>query len=173
MHIEVTLVGLASLAGPVWGAAVLSDDSKFTVVSVGVRTIDQSNSFRLSSQLREQAVAQLWSQLSLSERSTVTHVVADGLVAFASPVRVTMSSTPPPLALQRATVERDRLMETYQARFPDWGFADHKGGDTPEHRHHILQRKAGTPVHRRSFAPLSRFARDSQAQRDQGRARKS
>lgn len=49
-----------------------------------------------------------------------------------------------------AKVTRDRLMERYHERFPDYGFARHKGYPTRAHRDAVL--KFGCcPIHRRSF----------------------
>jgi ribonuclease HII len=52
-----------------------------------------------------------------------------------------------------AKVTRDRLMVRYDAEFPGYGFAVHKGYPTPAHLD-ALRRLGPTPIHRRSFAPL-------------------
>jgi ribonuclease HII len=52
-----------------------------------------------------------------------------------------------------AKVTRDRMMCEYDARFPGYGFAQHKGYCTPEH--FVALRALGpSPIHRRSFAPV-------------------
>lgn len=49
-----------------------------------------------------------------------------------------------------AKVHRDRLMDHYDLKFPEYGFLNHKGYGTPEHYKSI--RKHGmTPIHRRLF----------------------
>lgn len=49
-----------------------------------------------------------------------------------------------------AKVHRDRLMDNYDLKFPQYGFLDHKGYGTPQHYKSI--RKYGmTPIHRRLF----------------------
>ncbi|HET6271598.1 MAG TPA: ribonuclease HII [Bacteroidota bacterium] len=49
-----------------------------------------------------------------------------------------------------AKVTRDRIMVGYDAVYPAYGFARHKGYATPEHREAIF--KLGySPIHRRSF----------------------
>jgi ribonuclease HII len=53
-----------------------------------------------------------------------------------------------------AKVTRDRMMLELDARFPEYGFARHKGYGTPEHLA-ALGRHGPCPIHRRSFA-LSR-----------------
>lgn len=52
-----------------------------------------------------------------------------------------------------AKVSRDRLMVALDARFPDYGFAGHKGYATPGHLA-ALQRLGPCAEHRRSFSPV-------------------
>lgn len=54
-----------------------------------------------------------------------------------------------------AKVARDRLMCELDARYPDYGFAQHKGYATPEHLA-ALDRFGPCREHRRSFAPVRR-----------------
>jgi ribonuclease HII len=50
-----------------------------------------------------------------------------------------------------AKVTRDRVMETWAARFPGYGFDRHKGYGTAAHRAAIA-RLGPSPIHRRTFA---------------------
>jgi ribonuclease HII len=52
-----------------------------------------------------------------------------------------------------AKVTRDRLMLDYDQRWPEYGFAAHKGYGTAAHLA-ALARHGPCPIHRRSFAPL-------------------
>ena len=52
-----------------------------------------------------------------------------------------------------AKVSRDRLMIEADARYPGYGFAQHKGYPTRDHMN-ALQRLGPTPIHRRNFAPV-------------------
>jgi ribonuclease HII len=52
-----------------------------------------------------------------------------------------------------AKVARDRLMVQLDTRFPDYGFAQHKGYGTPQHRQ-ALARLGPSPIHRMSWEPL-------------------
>jgi ribonuclease HII len=54
-----------------------------------------------------------------------------------------------------AKVTRDRLMREADARFPEYGFARHKGYATAEHLA-VLDRLGPCPLHRRSFAGVWR-----------------
>ena len=52
-----------------------------------------------------------------------------------------------------AKVTRDRLMEAWAVRYPEYGFAKHKGYPTKEHLA-MLQRYGPCPIHRMSFKPV-------------------
>lgn len=52
-----------------------------------------------------------------------------------------------------AKVERDRMMTTYEDRYPGYGFAQHKGYCTPSHLE-AVERLGPSPIHRTSFAPV-------------------
>ena len=55
-----------------------------------------------------------------------------------------------------AKVTRDRLMVDLESRFPGYGFAQHKGYGTPQHREALADLGA-CQVHRLSFEPLRRL----------------
>ena len=52
-----------------------------------------------------------------------------------------------------AKVERDRMMREWDAVFPEYGLASHKGYSTPRHLA-VLRQLGPTPLHRQSFAPV-------------------
>jgi ribonuclease HII len=52
-----------------------------------------------------------------------------------------------------AKVERDRMMCEWDAVFPQYGLASHKGYSTPKHLA-ALREFGPTPLHRQSFAPV-------------------
>ena len=52
-----------------------------------------------------------------------------------------------------AKVERDRMMCEWDAVFPEYGLASHKGYSTPKHVA-ALREFGPTPLHRQSFAPV-------------------
>lgn len=52
-----------------------------------------------------------------------------------------------------AKVHRDRLMDTLDIQFPEYGFKRHKGYGTKEHKKALAQH-GPCPCHRRSFAPV-------------------
>jgi ribonuclease HII len=53
-----------------------------------------------------------------------------------------------------AKVTRDRLMVQYDRVFPDYGFAKHKGYGTLLHME-MLRSKKATPIHRKTFKPVT------------------
>ena len=53
-----------------------------------------------------------------------------------------------------AKVTRDREMIALDQKYPDYGFAQHKGYPTPQHRQ-ALATQGPTPHHRQSFAPVT------------------
>ena len=53
-----------------------------------------------------------------------------------------------------AKVTRDRYMHRAEERHPGWGFAEHVGYSTPEHREAIVA-KGVSPLHRMSFQSLA------------------
>lgn len=56
-----------------------------------------------------------------------------------------------------AKVQRDACMREWDAIFPQYGLARHKGYDTPEHQR-ALEQHGPTPLHRLSFEPVRRRA---------------
>lgn len=53
-----------------------------------------------------------------------------------------------------AKVTRDRIMLEYHKQYPEYGFNRHKGYATREHLE-ALRRLGPSPIHRRSFSPVS------------------
>jgi ribonuclease HII len=55
-----------------------------------------------------------------------------------------------------AKVQRDRLMVDLAKQYPGYGFEIHKGYPTPKHLD-ALRKLGASPVHRRSFGPVSQL----------------
>lgn len=58
-----------------------------------------------------------------------------------------------------AKVTRDRIMDRYQALYPSFSFAQHKGYPTPTHLSE-LKLHGPTEIHRRSFKPVADLVED-------------
>jgi ribonuclease HII len=54
-----------------------------------------------------------------------------------------------------AKVTRDRLMREYDAQFPQYGFAEHKGYGTAKHLA-AIEKFGACLIHRKTFAPLKK-----------------
>jgi ribonuclease HII len=52
-----------------------------------------------------------------------------------------------------AKVTRDRLMRDYDAQFPGYSFASHKGYPTPQH-YAAIEKLGACAIHRKSFSPF-------------------
>ena len=55
--------------------------------------------------------------------------------------------------LAQAKVTRDRIMKQYDERYPQYGFARHKGYPTKAHLQ-ALHEYGVLPIHRRSYGPV-------------------
>ena len=180
-------VGRGPLAGPVVAAAVIIppgivipgvDDSKklssrcreevFTEIigrslpcAVGIidhESIDSINIHRASLMAMRKAVLDL--------KRTPDFILVDG--KFPIP-----NITPPQYAIIGgdkhcqsvaaaaivAKFARDRIMDRYQALYPSFSFAQHKGYPTPAHLRE-LREFGPTDIHRRSFKPVADLVND-------------
>jgi ribonuclease HII len=121
------------------------------VVTVDVETIDSVNIRQAAWQGMNRALNQLTPKPE--------HVLVDGLkikwLAYPQTplVKGDAKSYSIAAASVLAKVTRDRLMREYDAAYPGYGFAEHKGYGTPQHLAAIAKLGA-CPIHRRSFAPF-------------------
>jgi ribonuclease HII len=169
--------GRGPLAGPVVAAAVIFpaevfipevDDSKVLTedvrevlyiqimrsalaIGVGVidhSTIDEINILQATFKAMQAAITQL--------AVVPDHVLVDGnrFGGTAIPFTTIIDGDALCFSIAAASivakVSRDRLMAEYDARFPGYGFAKHKGYATKEHREAIY-RLGYCEIHRRSF----------------------
>jgi ribonuclease HII len=124
---------------------------RFGIAVVEVEMIDRINILRASHRAMDLALAQL--------EPAPQHVLVDGrpVKSMRFPntplVKGDARSYSIAAASVLAKVTRDRLMLEYDAQFPGYGFAGHKGYGTPQHLAAITQR-GPCPIHRKSFAPF-------------------
>lgn len=97
--------------------------------------------------------------LSVHPRGLVTDWLAiPGPWAVVAPARADDRSLQAAAASLLAKTDRDRWMrETADVRYPDYGFARHKGYGSPVHLR-ALYDHGPTPIHRRRFAPVAQAA---------------
>jgi len=173
--------GRGPLAGPVVAAAVvltrdfdcsiLNDSKKLThaqrdrlfnllsqtsgiVIGVGSCSpdeIDQENILRATHRAMHRAVAAL--------PCSPAHLLVDGLAVPGLPVphQALVSGDALSFSIAAASViakvTRDQTMCELDRKYPEYGFARHKGYGTREHLE-ALQSHGPCPIHRRSFGPV-------------------
>lgn len=121
------------------------------VAVVDAATIDRLNILQATHRAMNEALAQL--------RPQPEHVLVDGnpvksmRLPHTAIVKGDSLSYSIAAASVLAKVTRDRLMLEFDKRFPDYGFAEHKGYGTPQHLAAIAQ-LGPCPIHRRTFAPF-------------------
>ncbi|HEX7954074.1 MAG TPA: ribonuclease HII [Burkholderiales bacterium] len=123
----------------------------WAVASASVEEIDSLNILRASLLAMQRAVEQL--EIAPGE------VLVDGLHCpqLRYPVRAIVDGDALVAEISAASilakVARDTLMVELHERYPDYGFARHKGYGTRQHLE-ALRRFGACPIHRRSFAPV-------------------
>jgi ribonuclease HII len=174
-------VGRGSLFGPVVAAAVILDhkyrirglrDSKlllaerretlaprirehavaWAVAAVDAARIDQINIYQASRWAMREAVMRL--------QPAADHLLIDAVrLDCELPQRPIIHGDALSASIAAASilakVERDRIMCEWDAVFPEYGLASHKGYSTPQHLE-ALREFGPSPLHRQSFAPVWR-----------------
>jgi ribonuclease HII len=172
-------VGRGSLFGPVVAAAVILDrgyrirglrDSKllpperremlaprirehviaWAVAAVDAARIDQINIYQASRLAMREAALRL--------QPAADHLLIDAVhLDCELPQRAIIHGDAVSASIAAASilakVERDRMMCEWDAIFPEYGLASHKGYSTPQHLAALLE-YGPTPLHRQSFAPV-------------------
>ncbi len=121
------------------------------VAVIDAETIDRINILRATHQAMNEALAQL--------SPPPDHALVDGLRVHTlthpqTPiVKGDSKSFSIAAASILAKVTRDRLMIEYDAKFPEYGFARHKGYGTVRHLEALVAH-GPCPIHRHSFAPV-------------------
>ncbi|MEQ1654222.1 MAG: ribonuclease HII [Nitrospira sp.] len=173
--------GRGPLAGPVVAAAVIlpfrcrltgADDSKQLsvserdrlyaeimdrAVSVGVGSatadeIDQINILEATRLAMRRALAEI------SPAPDYVLIDAVSLAGMAMPIRPIIKGDALSLSIAAASivakVTRDRLMAQFHVAYPQYNFLSHKGYGTEEHLARLVE-YGPSPIHRRTFAPVS------------------
>jgi ribonuclease HII len=172
-------VGRGSLFGPVVAAAVILDpayrvrglrDSKlleaerrevlavrirehaiaWAVAAVDAARIDQINIYQASRVAMREAVLLL---MPAADHLLIDAVRIDCELPQKAIIHGDALSASIAAASILAKVERDRMMREWDATFPVYGLASHKGYSTPQHLA-ALREHGPSPLHRQSFAPV-------------------
>lgn len=130
--------------------------SAFGIGIVDEKIIDQVNILVATRMAMERSINSLIGKLSLSKHNRV-HIIVDGNIElntdFACTSIISGDSKSKSIAAASilAKVVRDRIMESYDRRYPQYKFGKHKGYPTKEHREK-LTRFGPCFIHRKSFA---------------------
>jgi ribonuclease HII len=172
-------VGRGSLFGPVVAAAVILDrayrvrglrDSKllvaerrevlaqrirehaigWAIAAVDAARIDQINIYQASRVAMREAVFEL---VPAADHLLIDAVKIECDLPQRAIVHGDALSASIAAASILAKVERDRMMCEWDAMFPVYGLASHKGYSTPRHLA-ALREHGPSPLHRQSFAPV-------------------
>lgn len=172
--------GRGPLAGPVVASAVILNSHKFRVkiddskklsasqredayheifkngiVGVGIideKSIDEINIL----QATRRAMCLALKNLPIKP----DYVLIDGIIklAIGCPSKAIIAGDSKCLSIAAASivakVTRDRIMESYDKVYPQYGFARHKGYPTKSHRE-ALKVHGISPIHRKSYRPVT------------------
>lgn len=172
--------GRGPLAGPVVAAAVILDPAVRIEGLADSKRLSAGRRAELDREIRERALSFAIARASAAVIDAVNILQAtmqamreavDGLDTSPDEVLVDGNRCPvlpyPARAVVRgdvsvaaisaasilAKVARDQEMIEMDRRYPEYGFARHKGYGTPAHRDALL-RFGPSPIHRASFAPV-------------------
>ena len=176
--------GRGPLAGPVVAAAVMLDELQPIKGLADSKTLSPRRRERLYDEIRAKALcccvaeasAQEIDELNILQATLLAmrraveglrlrphRVLVDGnrLPVLAMPARAIVKGDAKVQAIAAASilakVHRDRLCLALHERFPQYGFAAHKGYPTAEHLQ-ALRAHGACAEHRRSFAPVRSVA---------------
>lgn len=179
-------VGRGPLAGPVVAAAVILSEAAGIAGLKDSKLLTPGKRAQLAGLIRERAVAFALGRAEVAEIDRLNifqatmlamcravaglairpdMVLVDGTHVPSLDVEaqavVRGDATVPAISAASilAKVARDGEMERYDARFPRYGFARHKGYPTPGHIA-ALRRFGACEIHRQSFAPVREVMRN-------------
>lgn len=131
-------------------------NSIFGIGIVDEKTIDRLNILVATRIAMEQAVSSLVDKLKNEPSEKKIHVIVDGNMRlnisfpFTSIIRGDAKSKSIASASILAKVTRDRIMDSYDLVYPEYGFIRHKGYPTAMHRQ-ALRKFGPSKIHRVSF----------------------
>lgn len=174
--------GRGPLCGPVVTAAVILDPARPICGLADSKKLSEKTRMRLALEIREKAFAWSIAEASVAEIDELNILQAtmlamrravEGLGMMPSEVLVDGNRIPTGLqvparaivkgdalepAISAASIlaktQRDALLVELDRRYPQYGFAGHKGYPTAAHLQ-ALKEFGATPEHRRSFGPVA------------------
>ncbi len=173
-------VGRGALFGPVVAAAVILDPRRPIRGLNDSKQLAPEERQRLAARIRETALGVAWaavdaaridliniyeaSRLAMRDAVLALHPAPDCLLVdfmkidLPLPQRALVHGDCRSVSIAAASivakVERDAWMRDWDAVFPGYQLAQHKGYTTPDHLQ-ALQERGPSPLHRRSYAPVA------------------
>ena len=127
--------------------------SEFVTVGVGIvgaDEIDRINILKATHKAMALAAQQIKPQFALVDGLPVKGLPCDSKsIVKGDALSISISA-----ASIIAKVTRDRMMVELDARYPEYGFAGHKGYGTKQHLE-ALKKHGAIPAHRKSFRPVA------------------
>ena len=128
-------------------------ESRCTTIGIGVvdvEEIDRINILKATHKAMALAVSEVGSQYALVDGLPVKGLPCESRsIVKGDALSISISA-----ASIVAKVTRDRIMMDYDAQYPEYGFAGHKGYGTRQHLA-ALKQYGATPIHRQSFRPVA------------------
>ena len=128
-------------------------DSRFATIGVGIveaEEIDRINILKATHKAMALAAATVDPQYALVDGLPVRGLPCESRsIVKGDALSISISA-----ASIVAKVTRDRIMTELDARYPEYGFASHKGYGTKQHLK-ALRQFGATPFHRQSFRPVA------------------
>lgn len=182
-------VGRGPLVGPVVAAAVILDPQQPIQGLRDSKKLSEKRRVQLADEIRVRAVSWCVAEASAEEIDAVNilqasllamqralqglsaaprHVCVDGnrCPVWSGSIEAIVGGDDQHPAIMAASilakVDRDAQMLCYAERYPQYGFAQHKGYPTRAHLD-ALQQHGVTPWHRRSFGPVRRILQECDA----------
>ncbi len=176
--------GVGPMAGPVVAAAVIFSPETFIKGVHDSKQLTPEQREELFIPIRERAIAVgigmasvleidrlniYWATMQASKRALEAlalaprHVLVDGrlIPGLELPQTRIVGGDRKSFCIAAASiiakVTRDRMMVAYDAEYPGYGFAQHKGYCTNDHMA-LLRELGPSPIHRRSFWPVAASA---------------
>ncbi len=176
--------GRGPLAGPVVAAAVILDPRRPIAGLADSKTLTEKQREKLFQEIRRSALAWAVGRGRVTEIDEVNilqatflamqravkrlsiapqHVLVDGNFSpiFSCPSTAIIKGDQLEPAISAASIVakvlRDRLMRMLDRKYPNYGFAQHKGYATQFHIY-ALQQLGPCRIHRRSFAPIAELS---------------
>lgn len=172
--------GRGPLAGPVFAAAVILPPRRRIRGLRDSKKLSPAERDRLALEIRAKALAYAVAEASVEEIDSLNILQATMLAmqravamlpmtpclarvdgnrapVLCCPVQTLVGGDDLDASISAASIlaktSRDRVMESFEDRYPDYGFGRHKGYSTPDHLA-ALDRHGPCEIHRRSFAPV-------------------